>query len=209
MNGLKKIMDGIKELMNELFQGVEENGNAYRSMAEHLGVTGVGAIVEAVLTGGINKEMPYPVLHFHVTLARNVPEAAEQNIYRSLNELNNVISVGEYPSFGNFAYYPRLRQIYLSYRLPLNAETPEAELINIKYYLEVLYEQLDLFADFIIFLCDNDGRMVPMEEYIDYLSQLSDINDIEERIDLLLEKLKIAGFGAESPESGSEEAGRL
>jgi hypothetical protein len=189
MDGMKRIMEGTKELMTELFDEVRENGAAYRSMAEHLGVTDVSAVVEAVLTGGMNEEMPYPVMQFHVTLAQNIPEEAVDELCRSLNELNNVIAVGDYPAFGNFAYYPRLNQVYLTYRLPVNPEAPEDELVNIKYYFGVLYEQLDLFADFIIMLCDNGGEMMTLDEYVDYLAGIQDLNDIEERAAKLEEKL--------------------
>ncbi|MBQ7583716.1 MAG: hypothetical protein IJT24_03820 [Lachnospiraceae bacterium] len=192
MDGLKHIMDGTKELMNELFDGVRENGGALRSMAEHLGVTDVCAIVETVLEGGLNEEMPYPVLHFHITLAQNVPDAAADNICVSLNELNNVTGVGEYPCFGSFAYYPRLNQIYLTYRLPVNPEAPEDELVNIRYYFGVLYEQLDLFADFIMLLCDSGGNILSLEEYVDYLAEIQDMNDIEERVRLLEKRMKEA-----------------
>ena len=194
MDGLKQIMQGTRELMEELFDEVKETDGGLRSVAEHLGVTDVNAIVEAVLTGGLNEEMPYPVLQFHVTVANNVPEEAVEGLINSLNDLNNVIAVGEYPSFGNFAYYPALRQVYLTYRLPVHPDAPEEELVNIKYYFGVLYEQLDLFADYIMFLCDNEGRMVPMEEYVDYLSQIQDLNDMEERVAALEERLKENGY---------------
>ena len=67
-------------------------------------------------------------------------------------------------------------------------------MVNIKYYFGVLYEQLDLLADYIMFLCDNEGRMVPMEEYVDYLSQIQDLNDMEERVAALEERLKEYGY---------------
>ena len=193
MDGMKQIMDGVKELMNELFDGVSEIGGGFRSMADHLGITDVSAVVETVLEGGMNEEMPYPVLHFHITLAQNVPEKAAANICSSLNDLNNVVAVGDYPCFGNFAYYPRLHQIYLTYRMPVNPNAPEDELVDIRYYFGVLYEQLDLFADFIILLCDNEGHILPMDEYIDYLSDIQDMNDIEERAALLEKKLGGSG----------------
>lgn len=190
MDGVKRIMEGTRELMEELFEGVTDSGGAYRSMAEHLGVTDTCAIVEALLEGGLHEDLPYPVVHFHITLARNVPDEAEVNICRSLNELNNVTGVGAYPCFGSFAYYPALKQVYLTYRLPVNPDVPEDELVNIKYYFGVLYEQLDLFADFIMMLCDSEGNILPLEEYVDYLSQIQDMDDIDERVRVLEKKIK-------------------
>lgn len=189
MDGMKQIMEETAKLMGELFDGVKDNGGAYRSMAKHLGVTDTCAIVEALLEGGLNEDMPYPVLHFHITLAQNVPDEAEEKLCASINELNNVTGVGAYPCFGNFAYYPGLHQVYLTYRLPVNPEAPEAEIVNIKYYLGVLYEQLDLFADFIMMLCDSGGQILTLEKYVDYLSEIQDLNDIEERVRLLQKRL--------------------
>ncbi len=197
MNGLEKIYNGTKELMEEIFGKAEDIGGGWRSFAEHLGVAGANAIVEAVLTRGLHEELPYPVLQFHITLAHNVPKEAEADIYRSLNELNNVLSVGEYPSFGHFSYYPKLKQVYYSYRLPVHPESPEGEISNVRYFFGVLLEQLDLFADYILFLCNNEGRMVPMDEYIDYLSKIKDIDDIEKRMATLEEKLRAAGYDIE------------
>ena len=188
MDGMKEIMDGVRSMMDELFEGVKDNDGALRSMAKHLGITDANAIVEALLEGGLNEEMPYPVLHFHITLAHNVPEDSVDALISSLNDLNNVVSVGEHPCLGHFAYYPRLKQVYLTYRLPVNPNAPEDELVNIKYYFGVLYEQLDLFTDYIMMLCDSGGEALSMEEYIDYLSEIQDLNDIEERIELLKQK---------------------
>lgn len=36
--------------------------------------------------------------------------------------------------------------------------------------------------------------MVPMEEYVDYLSQIQDLNDMEERVAALEERLKEYGY---------------
>ena len=185
MSGMKEIMDGVRAMMDELFEGVKDNDGTLRSMAGHLGITDANAIVETLLEGGLNEEMPYPVLHFHITLAHNVPEESVDALIRSLNDLNNAVSVGEYPCFGHFAYYPRLRQVYLTYRLPVNPNVPEDELVNIRYYFGILYEQLDLFTDYIMMLCDSGGEALSMEKYIDYLSEIQDLNDMEERIELL------------------------
>ena len=70
-----------------------------------------------------------------------------------LNDLNTAISAGAFPSFGCFGYYAPLKQVYLSYRMPVNPDVLNEEYENIRYYLATLYEQLDLFADYIIFLC--------------------------------------------------------
>ncbi len=181
MDGLNRIMKGVKEMMNELFDGVTEKDGVYRSMAEHLGVTDVSAVVEVALEGGVNEDIAYPILHFLVTVAGNIPEEYENKLTYSLNVLNNVIAVGEFPSFGNFCYYPALHQIYLNYRLPVSPGSPDGEIDNIRYYFGVLYEELDAFVDYIMFLCDNEGESPDLDAYLKYLKEIDDWNDIEAR----------------------------
>ncbi len=195
MDGMKAIMDGVKEMMGELFSEPVDKNGVLRSRAEHIGVTDITAIVEAVLEGGMNEDMPYPVLHFHVTLASNIPAEYEDKLTGSLNVLNNVINVGEFPSFGNFSYYPELSQIYLSYRLPVNPDVPEGELVNIRYYFGILYEELDSFADYIMFLCNNEGESPGLDAYLSYLKEIEDWDDLQERARLLKSSidLKLSG----------------
>lgn len=188
MDGMKRIMDGVKEMMGELFSPPTEKNGVYRSFAEHIGVTDITAIVETVLEGGVNEDMPYPILYFHVTLASNIPEEYEDKLTKSLNVLNNVISVGDFPFFGAFSYYPRLSQIYLSYRLPVNPDNPEGELTNLRYYFGVLYEELDSFADYIMFLCNNEGESPDIDSYLSYLKEIEDWDDLKERAKLLKTK---------------------
>ena len=181
MDGMSIIMQGIRQMMDELFDGVADNDGIYRSFAEHLGVTDAGAVVEVLLEGGLNDEVTYPIIHFFITLASNVPKGIEKELCHSLNVLNNIISVGEFPSFGCFCYYPALDQIFLSYRLPVHPEAPERELDNIRYYLGVLYEELDAFIDYIMYLCDNKGMSPDPDSYVEYLKNISDWDDIAER----------------------------
>ena len=204
MDGLDIILDGLKEFMNELFDGVEEKGEIYRSIAEHLGVTDVSAIVEAVLEAGVDERAPYPIIHFHTTIASNIPDEYGDALGVSLNVLNNVISVGAFPSFGCFCYYPRLKQIYLTYRMPVNPEDPDNTLVNIQYYLGVLYDELDAFADYIMFLCDNKGVSPGIEEYIAYLKDIADWNDIEKRAEALSEYIKNSGINIDPGDDNEE-----
>ncbi len=181
MDGIDQIMEGLKKMMEELFDGVEMRGDVYRSRVEHVGVTDITVLMEAVLEAGVNDEAPYPIIHFHATIASNIPEEYGAELSQALNVLNNIISVGEFPSFGCFCYYPRLRQIFLTYRLPVNPGMPEEELINIQYYLGVLYDELDAFGDYIMFLCDNEGKSGDIQGYVDYLNEIEDWNDLEKR----------------------------
>ena len=189
MDGLDLIRNSIKEMMEELFDNCTERNGILRSMAGHLGVTDTDAIVDVLLESGFDDEAPYPVLHFMVTLAKDIADKDAGRISIALNELNHIIAVGDYPSFGAFSYYPKLHQIFLSYRLPVNPEVPEEEIINIRYYFGTLYQQLDIFADFIMFLCDTKGRSLSIDDYIDYLQSVEDIDDIEERARALSERL--------------------
>lgn len=209
MDGLNNIMKSLKEMMGELFDGVEEQGGVYRSHADHIGVTDISVIVEAVLEGGVNEEAPYPIIHFHTTIAANIPEEYADELNLSLGVLNNVISVGEFPSFGCFCYYPRLRQIYLTYRMPVNPEAPDAEIVNIQYYLGVLYDELDAFGDYIMFLCDNEGRSPGIEEYLKYLKEIDDWNDIAARAEELEKILENSKAALEKSRERAEKSGKM
>jgi hypothetical protein len=189
MNGLDTIMDSIKEMMNELFDNCVDRNKIMRSLIEHLGVTDTDAILDVALEPGFNKDAPYPILHFLVTLAKDINDNDAGRISIALNELNHVIAVGEYPAFGAFCYYPKLHQIFLSYRIPVNPEVPEDEIINLRYYFGTLYQQLDIFADFIMFLCDTKGRTLDLDDYIDYLQSVQDLDDMEARTKALSERL--------------------
>ena len=189
MDGLQLIMNSIKDMMEELFDECTENKGILRSIADHLGVTDTNAIVDVVLEPGMDKKAPYPVLHFMVTMAKDIEDKDAGRIAIALNELNHIIAAGDYPSFGAFAYYPRLHQIFLSYRLPVNPEVAEDEIINIRYYFGTLYNQLDIFADFIMFLTDTGGRTIDLDDYIEYLQSVEDLDDIEARAKALSERL--------------------
>ena len=189
MEGIDLILDNIKKMMEELFDECREVKGVMRSHVKDLGVTGVDALFEVVMEYGFDPQMPYPIVHFMVTLAKDIDERDGGRISVALNELNHVIAVGDYPSFGAFCYYPRLRQIFLSYRLPVNPAAAEAEVSNIRYYMATLYRQLDIFADFIMFICDTQGQTMELADYMNYLSSVEDIDDIQERTKALEEYL--------------------
>ncbi len=190
MDGISIITDNIKEMMQELFDDCREVKGVIRSQVKNLGVTGVDAIFDVVMEYGFDPGMPYPVLHFLVTLAKDIEDSDAGRISIALNELNQVIAVGDYPGFGSFCYYPDLHQIFLNYRLPINPNVPEEETVNIRYYIATLYQQLDIFADFIMFICDTHGTTMELEDYLDYLQSVSDIDDLEARSKALSEYLE-------------------
>ncbi len=190
MDGLERIRDGIKEIMDQYFDGYTEHNGIIRAMVGPVGVTGVHAIIDTVMENGFHPEVPYAVLHFLVTLAKDIPEELEDEIKRSLHDLNRAIATGQYPAFGCFCYEPAVKQIFLDYRLPVNPTDPDAELENIAYYYGTLYDTLDLFADFIMFLCDNKGKMPSLDEYLTYLDEIADFDDYKERARLLKEQIK-------------------
>ncbi|MCR4907890.1 MAG: hypothetical protein K5985_03600, partial [Lachnospiraceae bacterium] len=69
-----------------------------------------------------------------------------------------------------------------------------------------LYQELDIFADFIMFLCDTNGRTLDLDDYIDYLQSVEDLDDIQERAKVLSERLddieaSSRAFEAESSET--------
>ncbi|MCR5774705.1 MAG: hypothetical protein K6G42_06430 [Lachnospiraceae bacterium] len=177
----------LEEILSELFGNCTLRHDILRSVIEHLGVTDSSAIFEAAIEPGLHPEAPRTIVHFHSTLAQSISEEQVPYVILALNDLNNVISVGAFPAFGCFAYYPPLQQVYLTYRLPVDPEAGEAELDNIRYYLGALYEQLDIFTDFILFSCDHPGVM-DLEAYMEYLDMVSNLNDLNERIEVLREQ---------------------
>ena len=77
----------------------------------------------------------------------------------------------------------------MSYRMPLNKDALDADFVNVKYYLEEVTYLLDLFADYILFICDDPGS-VTLEAYMNYLDIVADLNDLESRLDMLEETLE-------------------
>ncbi len=185
MDGIKTILDGVKKILDELFGGFKEHDGFLRAIAGPLGVTGVYALVDVALEPGVNERAPYPVLHFVVTLAKDIQEENSEKIRLSLEDLNLAIAAGPHPSFGSFCYSPSLGQIFLSYLLPINPDVAEGELSNIMYYFGALYEELDLYADFIMLLCEEGGTMPGLPDYLDYLDDIIDFDDYEARAELL------------------------
>ena len=196
---IKELSKALTEMFNELFGECFEQDGVLSARANNLGVVNGQAIVEVMLEGGLREEAPYGVLHFHTTLAENIPEEALADLLISLNGLNHVINAGAFPGFGAFCYYEPLEQVYLSYRMPINLLQIEAEYDNIRYYLGMLYEQLDLFEDFIMFAINNPGGMT-ISDYMGYLDEVSDINDVEARLrgleDIFDEALNEAGVNS-------------
>lgn len=195
MKTIGEFEKAVSEDMEELFGNCQKKGEVIRSLVEHLGVTDSSVIFEAAVEAGLNPDTPYPVLHFHTTLAQKIDEELVPGVVMGLNKLNTVISAGAFPAFGCFGYYEPLKQVYLSYRMPISTEALDAERENVRFYLGSLYDQLDIFVDFILFLCDDPERMT-LEDYMDYLDTIADLNNIEARIEALekyLEQLEKEG----------------
>ncbi|MCR5511314.1 MAG: hypothetical protein K6F54_10235 [Lachnospiraceae bacterium] len=188
-NQISTLSTALKEMMTELFGECLENDGVLRARAEHMGVTDATAIVDVMLEGGLREEAPYGVLHFHTTIAENIPEESLADLLISINALNHVVSAGAFPGFGTFAYYDPLEQVYLSYRMPVNLNQVAAELDNIRYYLGCLYDQMDIFMDFIMFAIANPGGMT-IGDYMEYLDEVSDIDNLEERMKIFEEEFE-------------------
>ena len=199
INSISDFEAALRESMETLFGNCRTYEDVLRSVCTHLGVSDAGAIVEAAFEAGFNPDAPYPVLHFHTTLAQKIDEEKIPGILKGINELNTVISAGAFPSFGCFGFYAPLSQIYLSYRMPVNPEVLEAEFENARFYLGSLYEELDLFTDFIMFLC-NDPENLTIDAYMDYLDTIADLDNIEARLEFL-EKV-VGEYGKDQNEEG-------
>lgn len=180
----------LKEDIEKFCDNTSFDGMVIRGVLTDLGVSGTGAILECVMEGSKNgTAKPYPVLRFHITLAKNIePEIFEKVTY-NLNQLNTVVAGMDYPSLGNFCLYMPKGQIFMVYRMPVNEECLDKELENARYYLGTIYEQLDLFADMILYIAEGKSDMT-MDDYLDYLSSLEDIYDIDERAEKLQKKLE-------------------
>ncbi len=178
----------LEEIIKELFGNCTLRQNILRAIVEHLGVTDSCAVFEVTIEQGLHPEAPYTILHFHTTIAQKIPDDQVPYVLMAVNDLNNVISVGAFPSFGCFAYYPPLQQIYLTYRMPVYIEDGEATLDSVRYYLGSLYEVLDIFTDYILFSCDHPGEM-DLDDYMAYLDTVSDLNDLNERLAVLREQV--------------------
>ena len=176
-----------------LGDGAGYKDGVIRTMLPALGVNRAGAILEAVIEGAANGGLaPYPVVHFHITLARDIEQARFSDVLFSLNELNTAISGAGFPSFGNFALYMPYGQIYLSYRMPINAEALDAELENVRFFLGTLYNQLDVFSDMVLFIAQGNRKMT-IERFMEYVADIKHLDDISERAEKLtkvLEKLE-------------------
>ena len=201
-NAVNRLSSEIQNIMMELFGECADNDGILRAHVKNLGVTDSSAIIEVLLEGGLREEVPYGILHFHTTIAENIPEESLADLLISINGLNHVINAGAFPGFGAFAYYDPLSQVYLSYRMPVNLENIDTEFDNIRYYMATLYEQIDLFADFIMFAIVNPGGM-SISDYMDYLDEVSDLDNIEERISAFEEEFNAAAaaMGSESDET--------
>jgi len=184
LNTIEEFMDSLEKSIEELFGETHIKSGVIRSLPGNLGVTAANVIFEAAMEEGFNPENPYPVLHFHVTLAKDIEDSIVSKVLEGLNELNTTISAGSFPGFGCFGYYPPLRQVYLSYRMPINPDALDKDFDNVLYYLGTLYEQLDIFVDFVLFLCD-DPEKISLKDYMNYLDSIADLNNMEERINEL------------------------
>ena len=192
VNPVQELSKMLRETFEELLGECIDNDGVLRARVDNIGVLGAQVIVEAMLEGGLREEAPYGVLHIHTTIAQNVPEESLADLLISLNTLNHVISAGAYPGFGCFSYYEPLNQVYLSYRMPVNLTQIEADFDNIRYYMAVLYEQLDVFTDFIMFTLTNPGSM-DINDYMSYLDEVADLDDLEERFRVFEEQLREMG----------------
>ena len=203
-NGIEQLSDALHEIITNLYGECLDIDGMLRSRLTHMGVSDSGVVVDVLLEGGLREDAPYGVLHFHSTLAQDIPDEALPNVLIALNDLNHVICAGAFPGFGCFAYYEPLSQVYLSYRLPVNLNDVDTELDNIRFYLASLYDQMDLFVDYILFVINNDEDSMTIEDYMDYLDQLSDISEQENMFEALKgqyeEMLKEMGIDPDSIE---------
>lgn len=202
ISDISEFMASLKDSMEGLFGNCKENDGVLRSMAEDIGATETAVVIEAVMEKGLNEEDTFFILHFHITLAQNIREESVPGILEGLNELNNAISVGSYPFFGHFGFFPPLSQIFLSCRMAVNPGNLDIEFENAVYYLSSLNDKLDVFADFILFLCE-DPEKVSFDAYLDYLEKVMDTEHPEIRLKNLEKQLDELGEEIEKIENST------
>ncbi|MCR5777187.1 MAG: hypothetical protein K6G84_07210 [Lachnospiraceae bacterium] len=175
----------VFESMSQLFGEGKNEDNIYRIVTDPFGISEGSAIIECVFENGLRADAPYPVIHFHVTLTDHVPARVVPYLRTGLDELNNAIAVGAFPALGFFGFYEPFGQVYLTYRLPYSMDALEEELYNVKYFLGSLYEELDVFMDYIYFLMSNPDGMT-LQDYMKHIHGMADFGTEEE-----IEELRI------------------
>lgn len=185
MKNITEFFDALKQDMDMMGEDTETSGGVIRTMLTGLGVNGTNAIMEALVEAEENgDDLPYPVIRFHITLAKDIDQVNFRNVTYTLNQLNNVIASGEYPSFGNFALYMPLGQIFLTYRMPINIGALDADYENVRFFLATVFDQLDIFADMILYISEGYNELT-VEQYMEYLKSVEDWNNLQERADRL------------------------
>ena len=187
---IEQLMVYLKEDLETMFGECKEEDGIFRSLAENLGVTCSGALIEADIEGLENGDGdPYPAIYFHITLAKEVDKENFPRITDMLNDINVALSVGEYPAFGTFCLYKPLKQIFYSYRMPINIGSIEDERENIRYFIASVLNQLDIFVDLMQFV-SSGVEDLKVDRYIQYIKDLADLNDLKERTEALSKMLE-------------------
>ena len=190
---LTELKRGMMEDIKTLCGDYEEKDGIIRAMADHFGVNDSSVILEAaveVLPNG--DDYPYPVVHFNLTIAKEIAEENFAKISELLNDLNVVFQTGDFPSFGSLCLYKPLKQIIYGYRMPVNVGAVEGEMENIRFFLSTVFDQLDIFVDLILYIAQGNENLT-LEEYLRFLGQMRDMYDLQERAELLEKKLNELG----------------
>ncbi len=189
MSWLTQMQTALQEDIKTLCGECEINNGILRAMAGNLGINNAAVIFEAAVEALPNgDDDPYPIVHFNITLAKDVEPEFFPAVAQVLNDINVVTQTGEFPSFGNFCLYKPLRQIFYGYRMPVSTENFEAERENIRFFLASVFEQLDQFVDLILYACEGNDS-ITIDQYLSYLKSVDDYNNIDQRIELLKKAL--------------------
>lgn len=181
-SGFNEIRKNLKEDFELLFGECEDSEGVLRAVAEHIGVNDAEAIIEAAIEAIPNGEdYPYPAVHFNITLAKEVEPENFGIVASAINDINVILSTGEFPSFGNFCLYKPLRQIFYGYRKPINIGAAEYERENIRFFLATVLDQLDVFIDLILYVAGGN-QITTLDSYLNYLRDISELGELEEKI---------------------------
>lgn len=155
----EEFFNKVKKILSDEVGEAAENRGILRSFAKGLGLFGRNAIVEiAWMQFADDAQNAWPILQFYSTLAADIEDKDIPGIKRRLCDLNEETMLGRY------GYYAPMRQIYHSYRLPVDLDSPESSLALVTYSLKQILRQLDAFLDYVLVIAD-DPEAMNVEEY--------------------------------------------
>lgn len=154
----------IKELLEIEVGTVTEKNGVLRAIADDVGLDN-GKIILEVCWAEDQEEGDFKVLQIYSTLAQNIEEDVVPAIQNKLVELNSITLLGYY------GYYSKLHQIFHTYRIPVDTAHMIIALDQIRYCLDQIRYQFEIFYNYVVLIADNPEEM----ELGDYMEAMNAI----------------------------------